>query len=66
MVRNGTMTGLSVEFRPNVYAPPRNGRKVVKRAVLLAAGLVDNPAYDTEVSVRSQSAPSWARTERWR
>ena len=64
MIRNGTMTGLSIEFR--VEAEGRtNGLREIRRAVLAAAALVDSPAYGTTVEVRGKgkcAAPPSAAT----
>ena len=63
-VRDGTLKGLSVEFLPNITGK-RNGRVEVRRARLLAAGLVDDGEYATHVDVR-HAGGDWQRTERWR
>ena len=47
-------TGLSVEFRATREHRDRAGRRVIDRALLMGAGLVDNPSYqDTPVEVRA-------------
>ena len=52
MVRDGTLTGLSVEFRTELETR-RGGLRVVQRAKLVGAGLVDSPSYPgTNVEVR--------------
>ena len=50
-IRSGMFRGLSVEFR-SVLQDYRGGVRRIKRAVLEAAGLVDNPSHDTPVEVR--------------
>ena len=57
MIRNGTMTGLSVEFRAQdeVFSPA--GVREVRRAALVAAALVDNPSYQNNLEVRAARAP---------
>ena len=55
MVRNGTLTGLSVEFRAEVDGMV-NGMREIRRARLLAAGLVDDPSYrGSTVEVRQRA-----------
>ena len=53
MIRNGTLRGLSVEFRAE-RETFRDGVRVVERARLAGAGLVDNPSYQAPVEVRSR------------
>ena len=55
MVRNGTLTGLSVEF--NALAEGMNGNlREVRRALLGAAALVDSPSYAaSQVEVRHKA-----------
>ena len=56
MVRNGTMTGLSVEFRA-VRASNRAGVREVEAAQLVAVALVDSPSYPaSRVEVRERTA----------
>ena len=43
-VRNGTLTGLSIEFR-SLQEGRRDGLRIITQARLLAAGLVDSPSY---------------------
>ena len=58
-VKNGTLTGLSVEFR-SLAEGHRDGLRLIKSARLLAAGLVDSPSYaGSVVEVREQSGPYW-------
>ena len=53
-VRNGTLTGLSVEFRA-LEEGRRDGLRIIRRARLVAAGLVDSPSYSgSTVEVRGQ------------
>ncbi|MCY4086857.1 MAG: HK97 family phage prohead protease [Actinomycetia bacterium] len=54
MIRDGTFTGLSVEFRA-VRASSRGGLREVEAAQLVAAALVDIPSYPTSrVEVRDK------------
>ena len=63
MVRNGTMRGLSVEFR-SLAEGRRGGLREVRRASLHGAALVDNAAYGNSVEVREAgdalAIPLWA------
>ncbi len=53
LIRNGTLRGLSVEFRAE-RETFRDGLRVVQKALLVGAGLVDSPSYaDSSVEVRS-------------
>ena len=51
MIRNGTMTGLSIEFRSESEGRAAGVREI-RRAHLSAAALVDSPSYGTSVEVR--------------
>ena len=53
MIRNGTMTGLSIEFRARSEGRA-NGMREIRRAELKAAALVDLPSYGTSVEVRDR------------
>ena len=56
MVRNGTMTGLSVEFRASRESRSARGVRQIETARLLAAGLVDSGSYaGSRVEVRARS-----------
>lgn len=56
MVRNGTMRGLSVEFRSTSDGIVR-GIREISGAVLVRAGLVDDPSYPgSTVEVRADDA----------
>ena len=66
-VRNGTYTGLSVEFKV-LEETMRSGLRVIKRAVLVAAGLVDDPSYGgstVEVRGKGISDSDMERYYRW-
>ena len=52
-VRNGTFTGLSVEFNSE-QEEMRSGLRVIRRARLSGAGLVDNASYETPIEVRGE------------
>ena len=52
-IRNGTYTGLSVQFIPRVEDRSAGVRRI-KRAKLTGVGLVDSPSYDAPVSVRQE------------
>ena len=54
MVRNGTMRGLSIEFKAR-NEENRAGVRIVKSAALTGAALVDDGSYGTSVEVRNQS-----------
>ena len=53
MIRNGTMTGLSIEFRAEQEGRA-HGMREIRRAVLSAAALVDSASYGTSVEVRDR------------
>ena len=53
MIRNGTMTGLSIEFRAEQEGRSAGVREV-RRAMLAGAALVDSPSYQTDVDVRAR------------
>ena len=53
MIRNGTLRGLSVEFRAE-RETFRDGVRIVQRAKLTGAGLVDDPSYRAPVEVRGK------------
>lgn len=54
MVRNGTMQGLSIEFR-SVIEETRAGIRYIKQALLGGAGLVDSASHGNSVEVREKS-----------
>ena len=66
-VRDGTLTGLSVEFHAESEGR-RQGMREIRRARLVRAGLVDDPSYsDSLAEVRGQ-LPAWMLDEdalRW-
>ena len=53
MIKNGTMTGLSIEFRSELEGRAAGVREI-RRAHLAAAALVDSPSYGTSVEVRGK------------
>ena len=54
MMREGVLTGLSVEFYPEKETR-RNGLRVIQRAFVPRAGLVDDPSYlGSKAEVREQ------------
>ena len=53
MIRNGTMTGLSVEFRSEDDGG-RAGVREIRKAVLLGAAVVDTPSYKGRLEVRER------------
>ena len=67
-VRDGTLTGLSVEFFSEREAR-RGGLREIRRARLARAGLVDTPSYsDSKVEVRDRARVAWMLDEetlRW-
>ena len=55
-VRNGTLRGLSVEFLSE-RETQRRGVRVIQRARLVGAGLVDSPSYaGARVEARGKKA----------
>ena len=55
MISNGTMTGLSVEFRSR-KEDAINGVRMIRAAVLAGAALVDDPSYPSStVEVREKA-----------
>ena len=62
LVRNGTMTGLSVEFRA-LDEGKRAGLREVRSARLLGAALVDDPSYAGRLEVRARRRQG--RLSRW-
>ena len=55
MIRNGTFTGLSIEFRAEIEGRA-DGVREIRRAYLGGAALVDSPSHDTSVEVRGKPA----------
>ena len=53
MIRNGTMRGLSIEFRATEEGR-RAGMREVRAATLLGAALVDDPSYKGTLEVRER------------
>ena len=53
MIRNGTMTGLSVEFRA-VEERMRAGVREIRSATLLGAAVVDSASYKGALEVRQR------------
>ena len=54
MVRNNTLRGLSVEFRSQEEGQ-RDGMRLVRRAALMGAALVDDAAYGGTLEVRDKA-----------
>ena len=63
MVRNGTMRGLSIEFRA-LEEGRRAGMREVRAARLLGAALVDDPSYRGQLEVRGHR-DRHGRLPRW-
>ena len=55
MIRNGTMTGLSIEFRSSREGV-RAGVREVRQAVLVGAAVVDSASYAGDLEVRAGRA----------
>ena len=62
MVRNGTLRGLSVEFR-SLAEGTRGRLREVRKAALRGAALVDDAAYGNAVELRNRAGGR--RTPRW-
>ena len=62
MIRNGTMTGLSIEFRSDNEGM-RGGVREVRRAQLMGAAVVDSPSYKGALEVRERRRQG--RLQRW-
>ena len=54
MVKNGTFTGLSIEFRSEAEGRSA-GTRMIRRASLSAAALVDSPSHKSSVEVRGKA-----------
>ena len=54
MVKNGTFTGLSIEFRSEAEGRSA-GTRMIRRAALSAAALVDSPSHKSSVEVRGKA-----------
>ena len=52
MVRNGTFTGLSIEFRSTSEGRTAGGVREVRAARLMGAAVVDSPSYQGALEVR--------------
>ena len=57
MIRNGTMTGLSIEFR-SLSEGMLGELREIRKAHLSAAALVDDPSYKGALEVRDKARPS--------
>ena len=62
MIRNGTMTGLSIEFRATDEGM-RAGVREVRAAELMGAAVVDSPSYEGALEVRERG--NRGRLPRW-
>ena len=54
MVKNGTFTGLSIEFRSESEGRSA-GTRMIRRARLSGAALVDSPSHKSSVEVRGKA-----------
>ena len=54
MIKNGTMTGLSIEFRAEQEGRAAGVRQIRRAHLSAAAALVDSPSYGTSVEVRGK------------
>ena len=63
-IRSGLFRGLSVEFR-SIKEAFVNGVRVITQSTLVAAGLVDTPAYSGSVVEARELAKAKAEWERW-
>ena len=54
MIKNGTMTGLSIEFRAEAEGRA-SGVRMIRRAHLAGAALVDSPSHVAQVEVRGKT-----------
>ena len=64
MIRNGTMTGLSIEFRAG-QEQQRAGVREVRSARLMAAAIVDTASYKGELEVRGRGPGGERRRRVW-
>ena len=62
MIKNGTMTGLSIEFRATDEGM-RAGVREVRAAELMGAAVVDSPSYEGALKVRQRG--KHRRLARW-
>ena len=63
MIRNGTLRGLSIEFR-SLSEGRRGEVREIRQARLHAAALVDDPSYQGALEVRGEARPS-GRVPAW-
>ena len=54
-IRNGLMTGLSIEFRSEAEGRASGGVRQIRRAHLAGAALVDSPSHVSQVEVRGKT-----------
>ena len=57
-IRSGLLRGLSIEFR-SLRERVSGGVRRIQKAVLTGAGLVDTPAYQSAVELRSKRRRVW-------
>ena len=57
-IRSGLLRGLSIEFR-SLKERVSGGVRRIQRAALTGAGLVDTPAYQSAVELRSKRRRVW-------
>lgn len=62
MIRNGTMRGLSIEFRSRAEGRS-SGVREIRAAALVGAALVDDPSYRGELEVRERGGSAQPRAE---
>ena len=64
-IRSGLFRGLSIEFK-SIKEALVNGVRVIYKSTLVAAGLVDRPAYSGSLVEARAKAEAKAEWDRWR